>query len=577
MISLRKFTASFILSLCVASSIVRAQPVPDQILKDQENIIIREQEQRRLEQERILGNQLRGRRPKPQRLELLSGQESACFDIQEIVLLGELKEPVSELKSELISFEGRCLGSVGLQNVLRQITNYYIAKGFVTSRAYLKPQDISAGRLEVLVVEGNVDEVVILEGDIKRARPQQITGHRQGHILNIRDFEQGLDQINRLGSKDAKIRIEPGDAIGSSRVFIDVQDTYAANISTQLNNEGSKSTGRHQLSGSVTLEDTLGFYESLTVSAKTTLDYLDRNVYSRSINGYASIPWHYLTLSVSGSFQQYASEVTSAVQSFGYNGDSWEARLGADFVAYRDKTNQFLLSAGLTLKESRNFVTGRYIDTSSKRLSIVDVSGAWTGQVFQGAGNVKLSWRQGIDAFAAHSDTIFSKGTPRGQFSEVELSASWRKGWQTQNGPLGLSFKGFVSASPHTLVASERIGLGGPGSVRGFRDDSLSGDIGGYLQTEISWSPDVSSFPQVLQKVLGRPQLFAGLDGGRIAFDGHDPNEGGGMAGSVLGLRLSGGLLSGQLAYERPLYHPEFVSAPQRGFVRAQLRLSAQF
>ncbi|KZL14858.1 ShlB/FhaC/HecB family hemolysin secretion/activation protein [Pseudovibrio sp. Ad37] len=439
MISLRKFVAPFILFFCVASNIAQAQPVPDQILKDQENIIIREQEQRRLEQERILGDHKQVSRPKSQKLELLSGQESACFDVQEIVLLGELKEPVSEIKSELVSFEGRCLGSVGLQNVLRQIPNYYIERGFVTTRAYLEPQDISAGRLEVLVVEGRVSDVVILEGDKRRSRTRQITGNRKDQILNIRDFEQGLDQVNRLGSKTAKIRIEPGDTIGSSRVFIDVQDSYTVDASAQVSNEGSKSTGRHQLSGSVSVEDALGFYENLTVTAKTSLDYLDRSLYSRSINGYVSVPWHYLTLSMSGSFQQYASELTSAAGSYAYNGDSWEARIGADYVAYRDKIKQVLFSTGLTLKESRNFITGRYIPASSKRLSVLDISGALSAQVLQGAGTVKLSFLKGIDAFAAHSDTIFSDNVPRGQFSKVELDASWRKNWQSTAGLMGFS------------------------------------------------------------------------------------------------------------------------------------------
>ncbi len=572
-----KASVLFFLSFLAVCSVAVAQPIPDEILKDQQNIVIREQEQRRLEQEKALGARGQSANQRPALLNLEAGQEGACFSVQEIVLLGELTEPVTELRSELQLFQGQCLGAKGLQNVLRQITNYYIAKGFITTRSYLKPQDISSGKLEVLVVEGGVNEVVIHDGKQRQDRSHQLFGKRQGHILNIRDFEQGLEQINRLGSKNAKIRIEPGDTIGSSRVFIDVVDEYTANVSAQMSNEGSKSTGRHQLNGSVTLEDTLGFYESLTISAKTSLDYLDRSVYSRSINGFASVPWHYVTLTVSGSFQHYASQLTSKIRTYEYAGDSWETRFGADYIAYRDKTNKATLSAGLTLKESRNFVEDSYIDASSQRLSILDVSGAISGPLWSGTANAKLSFKQGLDLFAAQSDSAVPADSPKAQFSEVELSASWRKGWQTKTGPLALSFTGFASASAHSLFASERISLGGSSSVRGYRDDSLSGDIGAYLQTEVAWSPDTASFPDLLKKALGRPQLFAALDGGRIAFDGDDPNEGGGMAGAAAGLRLSGGMLSGHLAYERPLYHPDFISASRRGFVRAQLRLSAKF
>ena len=51
---------------------------------------------------------------------------------------------------------GQCLGVSQLNELLKVITDYYLGKGRVTSRAYLPQQDLSTGHLQVLVVEGKV-------------------------------------------------------------------------------------------------------------------------------------------------------------------------------------------------------------------------------------------------------------------------------------------------------------------------------------------------------------------------------------------------------------------------------------
>jgi hemolysin activation/secretion protein len=44
-----------------------------------------------------------------------------------------------------------------LNELLKVITDHYIEKGLVTSRAYLPQQDLSTGHLQVLVVEGKLE------------------------------------------------------------------------------------------------------------------------------------------------------------------------------------------------------------------------------------------------------------------------------------------------------------------------------------------------------------------------------------------------------------------------------------
>ncbi|WP_459203379.1 POTRA domain-containing protein, partial [Pseudomonas fragariae (ex Marin et al. 2024)] len=43
--------------------------------------------------------------------------------------------------------------------MLKVITDHYLEKGLVTTRAYLPQQDLSTGDLQVLVIEGKLEHL----------------------------------------------------------------------------------------------------------------------------------------------------------------------------------------------------------------------------------------------------------------------------------------------------------------------------------------------------------------------------------------------------------------------------------
>ncbi|MDV0916573.1 POTRA domain-containing protein, partial [Enterobacter asburiae] len=75
--------------------------------------------------------------------------------------------------------------------------------GYITSRAFLTEQDLSGGQLNIVVLEGRL-EAIRLEGETPRMLKMAFPG-RVGGILNLRDIEQGMEQINRLRSEPVQI------------------------------------------------------------------------------------------------------------------------------------------------------------------------------------------------------------------------------------------------------------------------------------------------------------------------------------------------------------------------------------
>ncbi|HCF1927942.1 TPA: ShlB/FhaC/HecB family hemolysin secretion/activation protein, partial [Pseudomonas aeruginosa] len=57
----------------------------------------------------------------------------------------------------LAPYQGRCLGVGQLNALLKAVTDHYLDRGYVTTRAYLPQQDLASGTLRIIVVEGRLE------------------------------------------------------------------------------------------------------------------------------------------------------------------------------------------------------------------------------------------------------------------------------------------------------------------------------------------------------------------------------------------------------------------------------------
>ncbi|WP_141562781.1 POTRA domain-containing protein, partial [Pseudomonas sp. ICMP 8385] len=83
--------------------------------------------------------------------------DSRCFPIKTIELKGADSLSAADRERLIKPYIDQCLGVSQLNQLLKAVTDHYIDKGMVTSRAYLPQQDLSKGHLQVLVVEGKLE------------------------------------------------------------------------------------------------------------------------------------------------------------------------------------------------------------------------------------------------------------------------------------------------------------------------------------------------------------------------------------------------------------------------------------
>ena len=147
-----RYSLSIALLACLVSHSVMAATLPgDQdLIRERQNRLLEDQ-QRRLEQLKELpGKEARPEAP-------AAPVDSRCFPIQTIELQGAEHLPVTQRERLLKPYTNQCLGVSQLNALLKDLTDFYIDKGLVTSRAYLPQQDMSKGHLQVLVVEGKLE------------------------------------------------------------------------------------------------------------------------------------------------------------------------------------------------------------------------------------------------------------------------------------------------------------------------------------------------------------------------------------------------------------------------------------
>ncbi|NIC28583.1 POTRA domain-containing protein [Serratia plymuthica] len=196
---------------CVKAAEIASPVDRDSITQQQKTLLEQAQQQREALQNNVALPAL----PLP----VASAGEETCHNVQRIVFQGA--EHLSwSVKEKLANpYQGRCLTLNHINRLVRETTNAYLQRGYITSQAFLQDQDIAGGTLIISANEGRVESIT-LDGENTLALRMAFPG-RVDEVLNLRDIEQGMEQLNRLPSQQVSIDIlaaDKGDVAAAKRV-----------------------------------------------------------------------------------------------------------------------------------------------------------------------------------------------------------------------------------------------------------------------------------------------------------------------------------------------------------------------
>ncbi|MGR9501597.1 ShlB/FhaC/HecB family hemolysin secretion/activation protein [Rhizobium leguminosarum] len=479
----------------------------------------------------------------------------ACFDITRVEIDGANLLSAQEIGKVTAPYGNRCVGLAEINAVLRDVTHLYIDHGYVTSRAYVPQQDIAKTRiLRLLVVEGTLSDIylngqkVAGSGSLATAFPGLI-----GRVVNIRDIEQGLDQMNRLQANDAKSAMLPGPKDGTSILNIENRPGRPWHVSLGNNNMGQESTGFSRSSASLGLDDLLDINDQWSFSYEHSgPDYPWRNDgkgYGNSYSGSVSVPYGYSTVSLNGSWYQYESAVEGNFSSLETSGNSGQAGLGIDRVVLRDKDSITTVRSSLTYKQTNNFLLGNLIEVGSRRYTVGEIGISHSRRMFGGIWVFDASYDKGLGLFDAVEPGDPGAGNADPRFSKFNATISVTQPFTLAGRQFELTSLLSGQYSPDNLLGAEQISLGSYSNVRGTRESVLFGNNGMFSHNEIVWRTKSNESGDAVAKVLGELRPYLGLDYGHVYSQKRFDMTGGDLASWTAGIRAVGGNISADLGY----------------------------
>ena len=542
--------------------------------------IIREQQRLKQFQEKMQP-EVNVRLQPPQIEGTVSGlpqDEKPCFAIRNIKLNGDQAQRFQFALNKAIyqsKFKpGLCLGSNGINYIMTLAQNAVIDRGYTTTRILASPQDLSSGELVLTVIPGRIHEIRYNLDNADQTHVNRIRRiqnefpARSGDILNLRELEQGLENLKRVPTVEADIQIVPAEAPNESDVVVSwSQRKVPVRISFNADDSGSHATGRYQGGVTLSVDNPLGLSDLFYVnynhdlgSKDSTVD-IDGNRTGSGTHGYSlhySVPVGNWLIAFNQNYYRYHQAIAGYDQNYDYNGSSENTDLGITRMIYRNSHRKIDVSARIWRRKSHNYIDDAEIEVQRRHTAGWAIGLNHQEYLGNAILNLSAGYKRGTgaDHSLRAAEEEFGEGTSRMEI--ITLDASLMKPFRVgkYNFSYDTSFHGQWNKTP--LITQDQVSIGGRYTVRGFDGElTLMGEQGWYWNNNLNW------------QYLPGHQVYAGIDVGHITGRTSEMQLGKTLAGTVLGFKgqiKAGGSWYYDVFMGKPIYKPQHFRTDRTTF-----------
>ncbi|SMD12601.1 ShlB/FhaC/HecB family hemolysin secretion/activation protein [Sporomusa malonica] len=453
--------------------------------------------------------------------------ETPSFTINTIMIQGDESGQFPWVHDLVNKYLGQKIGWQGINIIVKTLTNACIDRGFITTQVLIPEQNLSTGVLRLQLVPGMIKDIKLADPKL-RANWQSAFPARPGDILNLRDLEQGLEQMKRVPSQDAEMQLVPGDNPGESIVLITVKQTKPWKLVLSLDDSGSEATGKLQASETFSLDNLFGINDLFNISYNSDAERHGYKLGTRGNSFYYSVPHGYWTYTLSGYEYKYHQTVESDATSFVSSGRSNNLELKAEKLIYRDQTQKTSVSFGVTKARSKSFIDDTEIEIQRRETTAAEL--AFIHKKYNGQTVIEYTaaYKRGVPWFGAQEDPAANADDqPTTHYNIWTLDT--RLSTPVTLGKTKARYSAILSGqyTKDMLYASEFMSIGNRYTVRGFDgEETLSAENGWFLRNELSVPLRNAAL-----------EFYLGLDIGQVSGASVDQSIGRTLAGSTFGLR----------------------------------------
>ena len=561
--------------------------------EDERTILKQEQrsEQERLQKEfqkrEEIFNQLKSEKTDKQEV----STNEIKFHISQINL-EDNERLLNEIEKENIlgKYIDKDLGSTDITNLITDLTNRLIAKGYITSVTTIsEDNDLSTKTLNLKIIPGKIEKIILNEDKgFDNLKKYFLVDTKAGKVLNIRDLDTTTENFNYLEANNMTMEIIPSEIPNHSIVKLKNEMKDKFTVSALTNNYGEDRQNAIWRGGvSLNIDSPLGigdrvYFSYMTVhkkkpdrSWKRTTESLkpgeiapigpkgydpkkgDVLPYKRDLDLYNfryTLKFNTYTLSLGSSRTENTSSFYTTNTVYDMETVSNTFSVNLDKILLRNQKSKLTFGIGLKRKHNQSYIEEAIL--SDRVLTIGDVSLNGTTTFYGGLLGASLGYERGLRALGAERDKNKGTRSPKAEFMKYTLNTNYYKPL-TQK--LVYRFNTNITYSNDVLYGSEKHSIGGVGSVGGYhRTGNIQGDKAIEIENELSY--------RVLDsEKFGRISPYLSYSYGKVRNNKNSSvYRKGYMSGALLGLRYNMKYLDLDVAYAKPLARSNYLKPKNR-------------
>ncbi|MBR8836073.1 MAG: ShlB/FhaC/HecB family hemolysin secretion/activation protein [Stigonema ocellatum SAG 48.90 = DSM 106950] len=432
---------------------------------------------------------LRPSNPVPTPNQQLPSAPAQTFIVERFDVVGSTVFRREQLTQLLAKFTHRPISFAELLDAGSAITQLYIKQGYITSGTYIPPQTLTGGVVKIQVVEGRLEDIRVtgtrrLNSNYVRSRLAIVSSPpvNQKRLLEALQLLQQNPLIQNLSAE-----LSAGSSPGASVLLVKVTEAKTFNAQVALDNGRTPSVGSFQRRLQLREGNLLGLGDSLTFSytntdgsntfdTSYTFPLNPRNGtltfnYGNTSSNVIERPFN--TLDIKSAFRYYELTFRQPV--------------------IQTPTQEFAF--GLTASRRESDISSSVFNANEVPLDLLSPGADEKGRTRVSALRFFQEWtnRSSREVIAARSQFSFGNGAfsstinaqaPDSRFFSWLGQAQWVRLLAPDT---LLLVRGNLQLADRPLVPIEQFGLGGLGSVRGYRQDLLLTDNGFLATAELQY------------------------------------------------------------------------------------------
>ncbi|MTJ54554.1 ShlB/FhaC/HecB family hemolysin secretion/activation protein [Anabaena sp. UHCC 0253] len=402
--------------------------------------------------------------------------------VTQFEVIGSTVFSQTELAKVLEPFTKKPISFAELLKAQEAIGQLYVQSGYITSGAFIPPQELKDGVVKIEVIEGEVESINItglqrLKAGYLRSR----LGLATKAPLNQNRLLQSL-QMLQLDPLIANLSAElaAGSRPGISTLEIKVREAKAFSTQLSIDNQRSPSVGTIRRQLQVNHNNLLGFGDRFHIGYVNTdgsnsLDDLSYSFPINPANGTISLSYSqtnsniieqpFNTLDIQSESRNYQLTYRQPLK------QTPNEEISIGLTASRQESQTSLLNIPFPLSIGAN-------EQGETKISALRFFQEYTQRNSQQVFALRSQFSLGINAF----NSTINDQAPDSQF------ITWRG--QTQYLRLltpdtTLLLRSDLQLADRPLVPLEQLSIGGQQSVRGYRQDQLLADNGLFASAEL--------------------------------------------------------------------------------------------